>query len=330
MKTGVLLINLGTPRSSAPKDVKAYLTEFLTDPLVIDLPFLLRQFLVRGVIIPRRYKESAQLYQKIWTQDGSPLLVHTKQLKEALQISLGPDYIVEFAMRYQEHPIESVLDNFLEKRLDKIVMIPLFPQYAQATTGSIKSKILSYIKNQAYFPAYSFVSHYEDSPLMTDAYVDRLNTFDQSDYDHLMISFHGLPVRQLKKFNTGCVKEGCCNKIKSCYKAQCFKTANAIIKKSGWDPRKVSITFQSRLGKEEWMTPYTSEYAKDLLKKGNKRILVMCPSFVSDCLETLSEIKIEYSEDFIRAGGEKFDLVPSLNTHNAWVEALKELTLNGC
>ncbi len=331
MKTGVLLINLGTPKSYQPKDVKNYLTEFLLDPLVVDVPWLLRQILVRGIIIPKRYQESAKLYQKIWREEGSPLMVYGHLLKTKLEEALGSEFLVELAMRYQELKIEEQIDLLLKKNVKKIVFIPLFPQYAEATTGSIIKKIIQAIKKRPFFPPFKIVTHFETQGKMIQAYVDNINQFDLADYDHLLLSFHGLPIRHLKKIDQGCLSsQSCCERKENngCYRKQCYQTAQSIMQKIDFDPQNVSITFQSRLGKDPWIMPYTFDTAKSLLQKGKKKILVACPAFVADCIETLSEIAIEYRHDFINLGGQKFDLVPSLNDHPAWIEGLKELILS--
>jgi ferrochelatase len=331
MKTGVLLINLGTPKSYEEKDVKRYLTEFLLDPLVIDLPWLVRQVLVRGVIIPKKVKTSAKLYQSIWTDEGSPLLVYGLKVKQKLQEALGEDYLVELAMRYHDLKIEEQLEKLLQNGVKKVIFLPLFPQYAEATTGSIVQKILSTIRKKRFFPEFRIISHYEEQERMIEAYVENIQQCNFENYDHLILSFHGLPVRHLKKLSNGCYScEGCCEKqkVQGCYKSQCYKTAAAIVKKLGIAKEKVSISFQSRLGKEEWIKPYTIDLAKELLLQGKKKVLVACPAFVADCIETLSEIAVEYQEDFKHLGGEELTLVPSLNDHQTWIKGLKELVLN--
>jgi ferrochelatase len=331
MSLGVLLINLGTPRSFSEKDVKSYLTEFLLDPLVIDLPWPIRQLLVRGIIIPRRKKESAHLYERIWTQEGSPLMVHGKSLKNKLQDSLGSGFTVELAMRYQELSIEEKIDSLLKQGVKKIFFVPLFPQYAEATTGSIIKVILKAIKKRRFFPEFTIISHFETLSKMIEAYADNIRRLSVDEYDHLMLSFHGLPIRHLKKIDSRCLADhSCCQRgeVKGCYRNQCFKTAHAIIDNLKIDPQKVTVSFQSRLGKDPWIEPYTIEVAKQLLEQGKKKVLVACPAFVADCIETLSEIALEYQEEFVKMGGEKFTLVPSLNDHPIWVEGLKELVLS--
>ena len=331
MLTGVLLINLGTPKSFLPSDVKEYLLEFLLDPYVIDLPWLVRQILVRGVIVPFRYKESAHLYQKIWFEDGSPLMVYGKNLKARLQESLGDNYLVELAMRYQELRIEDQIESFLKKGVKKILFLPLFPQYAEATTGSIIKQILLSVQKRSYFPDFEVISHFETFEPMIQLFSERIQEKFAEGYDHLMLSFHGLPERHLKKMQQGCLnKSQCCDRqeVSGCYRRHCMLTARAIAEKLSLSPQDYSVTFQSRLGKDPWIQPYTLDTAKQLLGQGKKRILVACPAFVADCIETLSEIAVEYHEEFIKMGGEKLTLVPSLNDHPKWVEGLKELVLS--
>jgi ferrochelatase len=332
MKTAVLLINLGSPQSCDPKDVKKYLIEFLLDPKVIDLPWLTRQLLVRGVIVPKRYHESAKLYQSVWTKEGSPLISYAKQVKNKLQNELGDSYIVDIAMRYQQYKIEDQIENLLAQGIKKMIFVPLFPQYAEATTGSILNEITKVLKKKKFFPEFSFISHYETQEKMIQAFCENINTFDLDQYDHILFSFHGLPIRHLKKLNVGCYgMDNCCERKQAigCYKKQCQSTADAIIDRLRLSKEKTGVSFQSRLGKEVWIQPYTFEESEKLLKQGKKKILVVCPAFVADCLETLSEIGIEYREAFMALGGEKYDLVPSLNDHQTWIEALKELVLSG-
>ena len=300
MSKGFLLINLGTPSSPEPEDVKRYLTEFLLDPKVIDIPWLLRQILVRGVIIPRRYRESAKSYQKIWTEEGSPLLFHTKNLAKAVEERFGKEALVLWAMRYQNPSILSALKRMKKEGIDDITVLPLFPQYAEATTGSIIKKVGQDLKYLCYAPQIRIIPHFdvaESFGALSPPIVD---------YDHVLISFHGLPKRQLFKG------------APYCYRSQCFQTAKGIAK--ALDLKNYSICFQSRLGKEEWLKPYASDVIKELAESGVKRLLVFSPSFVSDCLETIYEIGEEYKTEFIHFGGERLDLVPSLNAHPVFVD----------
>lgn len=335
--TGVLLVNLGTPASPQIKDVRRYLIEFLTDGRVIDFNWLKRQLLVRGVIVPARCKQSAHYYQKIWTSEGSPLLVHSKNVRDSLQNHLGGDFKVELAMRYQEPSIRKGLENLLKTDLDHLIILPLFPQYASATTGSVHACVMKELSFYLHLPKLTFISQYPIYP----GYIQACSTIAQSyaveTYDHILFSFHGLPERHLIKMDAQqkCLKtKTCCQEYQKqnafCYSAQCYATANAIATQLGLEKGRYTVCFQSRLGKEPWMQPYTSAAIAELAAAGKKKLLVLSPSFVADCLETLYEIGMEYEEEFKKAGGEKLDLVRSLNDHPLWVEALRQIVLEQC
>lgn len=332
-KTGVLLVNLGTPDSPAPRDVYRYLIEFLTDSRVIDLSWLARQFLVRGLIVPSRYRQSARFYQKIWTQEGSPLKVYGYRLKNLLQHRLGDRYVVDLAMRYRTPSIQESLNRLVETDCQKLLVVPLFPQYASATTGSVHQHVMECASKWQVIPEMVFIDHYAEFPGLVRAFCAAASSYNLEDYDHMLFSFHGLPQRQLLKADRSkqcCMKSAqCCaevsDKNRGCYSAQCFATAKAIVKAFEIPLEKYSVSFQSRLGKEPWLQPYTSEVVADLAKKGKKRILVFCPSFVCDCLETIYEIGVEYAEEFRKAGGQSLDLVPGLNDHPQWIDALVDL-----
>lgn len=331
-KIGVLLVNLGTPDSPSLKDVKKYLVEFLTDPRVIDLPYLKQQFLVRGIIIPRRYKNSAASYKAIWQEGGSPLLAYGKAVVEKLNEVLPDNYSVQLAMRYQNPSITEGLQRLLEKNIDHLIILPLFPQYASATTGSIFEKVMNEIKKEESFPKMTFIRSFHDHPQMIDAFVQNGKAANWKDYDHILFSFHGLPERQLIKADrSGCCRKtkDCCEKYteknKGCYGAQSYGTAHAIIAKLGIPKDRYTICFQSRLGSDPWMQPYVSDVIKDLAGKKCKKILAFCPSFVCDCLETLYEFEEEYRTEFQHLGGETLDLVPGLNESSLWIDALKSM-----
>lgn len=332
-KTGVLLVNLGTPDSPAPGDVYRYLIEFLTDKRVIDSPWLTRQLLVRGLIVPRRYRQSAKSYQAIWTPEGSPLKVHGFRIKKLLQQQLGDHYVTELAMRYRNPSIKDSLDRLVEQNCQKIIVLPLFPQYASATTGSVHENVMEIVSKWQNIPEIVLIDHYATHPAVINAFCASSSPFDMNHYDHVLFSFHGLPQRQLKKADRSkqcCMQsKNCCEMIspknQECYSAQCYGTANGIINQLGLSPDNYSISFQSRLGKEPWLQPYTSEVITSLAKQGKKRMLVFCPSFVCDCLETIHEIGVEYAEEFIHAGGESLQLVPGLNDHPEWINALVDL-----
>lgn len=331
-KTGILLINLGTPDSPLAKDVRVYLTEFLTDGRVIDLPWLWRQFLVRGLIIPKRYKQSAASYQKIWTEAGSPLLYHSQQLKEKLQAALGEPYAVEIAMRYRHPSIKEAIRHLLSQPLSHLIILPLFPQYASATTGSVKQKTMEILKDFHVIPRVSFINNFFDHPSYIKAVASRSLDFDLNKYQHILFSYHGLPQRQIKKGSSPnhCLKsKNCCEEIGShnyhCYAAQCFATTKQIALQLNLKKESYSVCFQSRLGKEAWLQPYASETIHHLAMRGIKNILVFSPSFVCDCLETIYEINCEYALEFKKAGGQNLDLVPSLNSDPLWIKALVDI-----
>lgn len=337
-KTGLLLVNLGTPRSPKPRDVYRYLIEFLTDERVMDMPWLKRQLLVRGLIVPMRYRQSAHAYQQIWTDQGSPLMVFGKQVKEKLQQILGGKFCVELAMRYQEPSIQKGLDSLMAAEIDHLVVLPLFPHYASATTGSVHQKVQELLSRYRVIPKVTLIDHYATHPKLISAFCEVAKPYHPEKYDHILFSFHGLPERHLRDADTSgqcLVKSDCCQSLcrrnRNCYSAQCHATARAIVK--GLDlPAGYShtICFQSRLGKDPWIQPYTSASIAELAKQGKKRILVFCPAFVCDCLETIYEIGVEYAEEFKHAGGERLDLVPGLNAHPSWIEALRALVYDNC
>jgi ferrochelatase len=329
-KTAVILANLGTPKSPRVKDVWRYLVEFLTDPRVIDLPWLRRQLLVRSAIVPRRCLNSAKSYQAIWTDEGSPLLVHGINLKNRLQEALGDKFVVELGMRYQEPSLASALNSVLSFPLKQMILLPLFPQYASATTGSVHEEFMRLLSRELTIPKLTFIANYADHPALIQAFLAAASRYDLNSYDHILFSFHGLPKEQLKRCDrTGrCLSSSnCCQNVKSCYAAQCHKTAAALIKELQIPENKLTICFQSRLGKAPWIAPYASDVIAERARRGEKKILVFCPSFVSDCLDTLYEIGVEYQHLFRLHGGETLELVEGLNSSAAWVDALKTIVL---
>lgn len=335
--TAVLLVNLGTPDSPKPKDVYRYLIEFLTDARVIDIPWLQRQLLVRALIVPLRYRQSAKSYQKIWSAEGSPLYVYGKKVKNALQNILGEDFLVGLAMRYQNPSIEHVLNKLLNKGIKHLIVLPLFPQYASASTGSVYQKLMDILKHKNTYPKITFIDSFADHEALIDAFCHVARKKPLNEYDHFLFSFHGLPQRQILKsdrFNHCLKNQNCCQTAclenTDCYSAQCHLTYQAIVKKLQLDPEKTSIAFQSRLGKEPWIEPFTPKVIEKLAKDNKKNVLVFCPSFVCDCLETLFEIGEEYAVEFKKCGGERLDLVQGLNDEPLWIEALKKIVLENC
>lgn len=330
---GVLLVNLGTPDSPQPRDVRRYLNEFLTDARVIDVPWAWRQLLVRGWIVPRRYRTSAGLYRNIWTDKGSPLLLHTQAATQALQDSLGKDYNVQYGMRYGKPSIGEALKRFEEAELTSLTIVPLFPQYASATTGSVHARVMEYLTNWQSIPKTRFIHAYPTHSLMIEAFAKQLESAPLDADEHLLVSFHGVPERHLRKAdcNQHCLKANACCESQappSCYRAQCMATAQALVNRLKLTPQRYSISFQSRLGKDPWTKPYTDETLKRLAEQGIKRIAVMAPAFTADCLETLDEIGREYAEFFHECGGKSLRLIPSLNSHPTWISALRDLVLD--
>ncbi len=332
-KKGVLIVNLGTPRSHRPLDVFRYLNEFLTDPRVIDIPWFKRQLLVRGVIVPSRYRQSAEQYRHVWTEKGSPLLFHGQTVQEKLQHVLGPDFKVVLAMRYQFPSIPEALEKLKQEEVDEIVILPLFPQYASATTGSVHQKIMQVLQNWQVIPKLVFINHFFDHPLFIEAFCNRAQQYSLSSYDHVVFSFHGLPERQIRKADPSgkCLSAQCCQEScqrhRFCYKAQCYATAHAIARRLSITSKDYTVCFQSRLGKEPWIQPYLSDVLDQCARQGYKKLLVFSPSFVCDCLETTCEITYEYGSKFKEMGGEELQLVEGLNSHPAWIEALRSLVL---
>jgi ferrochelatase len=335
LKTGIMLVNLGTPDSPSTSDVRKYLLEFLLDKRVIDIPWLGRQLLVRGIIGPFRAPKSAKTYKAIWRPEGSPLLHYSRELSRLLQERLGDDYLVSLAMRYGNPSIESSWTALRQYPLKRLIVVPLFPQYASATTGSVMEKVMEVVGKDLSLPEILFIRDYHDLDSMLEVYAKNARNLNPEHYDHVLFSFHGLPVRQLIKsdLNQHCQqKPNCCENFgphnQHCYGAQCTRTAHLIAEKLHLTNDQYSICYQSRLGKTPWIQPYTSDVIEHLAKKGAKRILVLCPAFVSDCLETIFEIGEEYQEEFQHLGGEQVTLVPSLNDDPDWVNALAELVIN--
>jgi ferrochelatase len=334
MKIGVLLVNLGTPDGPERGAVYRYLKQFLTDRRVIDIPWLPRNLLVRGIIAPFRSGSSAKLYQRLWTDKGSPIKYHGFRLQKGVQENLGDQYIVELAMRYQNPSIEKAAKKLLfEDKVDRIIVMPLFPQYASASTGSVHDEVMRLFRNWDVIPDMTFINSYPTEPGMIDVFVKNAEQFDLQKYDHILFSFHGLPQRQMRKGDISkchCLKvDKCCEQVsennKYCYSAQCHKTAFAIADKLNLHRSQFTICFQSRLGKDPWVQPYTTDVIEHQQKKGAKSLLVFSPAFVADCLETTIEIGFEYKEEFEEKGGEHLDLVPSLNDNPAWIKVVADM-----
>lgn len=333
-KTGVLLINLGTPDSPSVGDVRKYLFEFLNDPRVIDIPAALRFFLVNFIIVPFRAPKSAKIYKELWTKDGSPILLYGESVKEKLQKELGDDFKVELAMRYQNPSLDDVLEKMEKVQYEKIIIIPLFPQYASASTGSAIDKAMKIISRWWVIPEIKIISQFHDNEGYLNTIVERAKKYNVDDYDHVLFSYHGLPVRQVDKvYEDGrlCSEHHCEDEINEenlyCYKAECYNTTRLLAEKLNIPKENYTVCFQSRLDKK-WLEPFSDKIVIEQAKKGAKRLLAFSPAFVADCLETTVEIGIEYQKLFEENGGEKVQLVESLNDHPLWIETLKKMVLD--
>lgn len=338
-KQGVLLVNLGTPDAPETGPVRRYLRQFLSDPRVLDISPLGRFLLLNLIILPRRPKESAEAYRSIWTKEGSPILIHGRELTRLTQEELDREspgrFLVKLGMRYGEPSIERVLAEFAAEGVDRIRVLPLFPQYASATVGSAMEEVYRVANKYWNMPTIEALPPFYDHPgyLESFAVVTR-ESVKLADYQYYLFSFHGLPERQIKKGESPgenrCLTEAnCCSSIsarnRNCYRAQCFATARGIAQRLNLEPEQWSVSFQSRLGREPWIQPYTDEVMKELPKKGIKSLVALSPAFVADCLETLEELGIRGEEDFFGAGGEKYKMIPSLNTHPDWVDTVVSL-----
>lgn len=333
-KIGVLLVNLGTPDSTKVGDVRKYLRQFLMDGRVIDIPFIARFALVNLIIAPFRSFKSAAEYRKVWTDRGSPLLYHSQDVVELLRKDFDPEiFQIELGMRYQSPSMKSALDKMYNPALKHLIVIPLFPQYASATTGSVHQEVMKIVSKWQLIPKVSLVDTYAENPKMIETYATIGRKYmDKEKYDHVLFSYHGLPERQLKKADKGCkCNADCCGTFEDrnrlCYRAQCYQTSRKLAAALGLSEDQYSVSFQSRLGRDPWLQPYTEDTVKELAKSGVKKLLTFSPSFVADCLETTVEINEEYGEEFVEMGGEKLQLADSLNSHPMWVDTLKDMIL---
>lgn len=330
MSKGILLVNLGSPNSPSVPDVRRYLNEFLMDGRVIDVPWLMRRFIV-GMILINRPKESAHAYQKIWTKEGSPLVVTSRNVQGKLQQRVQVP--VELAMRYQEPSIAGAVRKLAGRGVDELLLIPLFPHYAMSSFETAVERVKEAARSIAPKMRIEVQPPFFKDPDYIAALVASAREILTRDYDYLLFSYHGLPERHMRKSDpTGChclTKENCCEVASpahaTCYRAQCFQTTAEFVQRAGVPREKYSVSFQSRLGKDPWLKPYTDFELERLAKQGVKKLLVICPAFVADCLETIEEIGIRGRETFLRAGGKEFALIPCMNEHSLWIEALEKM-----
>jgi len=322
-------MNLGSPDSTSNRDVHTYLTEFLMDKRVIDYPWLFRKILVQGLIVPFRTAKSAEAYKTIWTKEGSPLIVITRQLQAALQPLVAEP--VEIAMRYGNPSMEDAFQSLLKKlpQLEVVIAIPLYPHYAMASYETAVEYAQEIHRRKKYSFRLNFIRPFYAEPHYLKALSENIRPFLQQDYDHILFSYHGVPGRHIRKSDpTGnhCLQTPTCCETASpahatCYRHQCFTTTREIVRLLGISEGKYSNSFQSRLGKG-WLEPFTDIRLEEMPKEGIKKLLILCPAFVSDCLETLEEIAIRGRETFLGAGGEEYTMIPCLNDGSLWAETL--------
>src|SRR5665647_446502 len=329
IKKGILLMNLGSPDSTKVPDVRKYLNEFLMDERVIDIPWLLRALLVRGIIVPFRAPKSAEAYKTIWTDEGSPLIVNTIHLQKALQQEIEEP--VEIAMRYGNPTPEAAFDALLKINplMEEVIILPLYPHYAMSSyeTGVEYAKEIH--KKKKYPFKLNFIDPFYRDVDYLKALSESIRPFLNVPYNHVLFSYHGIPERHIRKSDvTGChcLKiENCCEvdspAHSHCYRHQIITTTKLVVEQLQIPSNKYSISFQSRLGKG-WLTPFTDIRLKEMPGEGIKNLLIVCPAFVSDCLETLEEIAMRGKEIFLEAGGESFTMIPCLNNHPLWIKAV--------
>lgn len=327
-KTAVLLLNIGTPDAPEVPAVRKYLSEFLNDKRVIGGPWLFRKILVNLIIVPFRAPKSTRLYRKLWTPTGSPLLVNGKLLEEKVQQKLGERYVVRLAMNYGKPSVKQVIREIMDAGVERVIAFPLYPQYASSTTGSSVAKVMQFLSENLHMPAITTVLQYFDDPLYIRAMKVRLAAYDLATYDHILFSFHGLPLSQVVAAHHGrnCREHHCTTENNDanrfCYQAACYATARNLMRELNIGKDKATVCFQSRLTRN-WLEPFTDQTIRELAARGAKRLLVIYPSFTADCLETIVEIGHEYRELFLSLGGTTFDLAESLNDSEEWVEAIR-------
>jgi len=327
MKRALLIVNLGTPNKPTYFSVFKYLRQFLMDRRVININPILRFFLVNLIICPTRSFSSTKIYKKVWNKEtGSPLLHNTKKLTQKIQSKL-PEYTVEYAMRYQNPSIENVLNKLLIQNPDEIIILPLFPHYAAATTGSVYEEVSRILSKKWVVPKIKFINQFYDNDKFIDAWVEKARKFNINSYDKIIFSYHGIPNSHVDNVyeNSVCNDHDCEKKItednKFCYKATTYETTKLIASRLNINPENYLVTYQSRLT-NKWLSPFTDEVLQSMANEGNKNVLVFSPSFTADCLETIIEIGDEYNELFISSGGQKLDYVESLNYSDLWSDAI--------
>lgn len=336
--TAILLINLGSPESPDTKHLKPYLQEFLMDERVIDVPLWWRTILVKGIIVPFRSPKSAAKYKSIWTKEGSPLVTHTKRQAELLQQRMeAPVY---YSMRYGKPSASEVLQQIHNESplINEIVVLPLYPHYAMSSYETAVEQVKQLHREAGYKSILNIIPPFYDHPSYIHALSESVRPYLANDFDHILFSYHGIPERHVKK--TDCTEmhclqaHDCCNMASAahdfCYRHQIITTTNKVAEELGLAKQQFSFSFQSRLGRDAWLKPYTVEQLKNFPATGIKKLLIVCPAFVSDCLETLEEIAMEGKKDFLGHGGESFIMIPALNENDLWIDCMEELIDEQC
>lgn len=328
--TGILLMNLGSPDSTSVKDLKRYLNEFLMDEKVMDYPWLLRTLLVKGIIVPFRARRSAAAYQSIWWKEGSPLIVLTERLQKALEPRFeGP---VAIAMRCGNPNPAAAFDQLLQKApgLEEVILLPLYAHYAMSSYETAVTYARQIHRQKKYPFRLTTVGPYYNNPDYIHALAESIKPYLQQEFDHLLFSYHGVPERHIRKgdiTHAHCLASEDCCQVDSpahayCYRHQVITTTELVVKELGLPKEKYGLSFQSRLGRDEWLKPYTAARLNELPGEGKKKLLVACPAFTLDCLETLEEIADQGKHGFMAAGGESFTMIPCLNTQPVWIDTI--------
>lgn len=329
MKKCVLLVNVGTPDKADKKSIGKYLHQFLGDARVLTVNVFARKLLVNLIIVPFRSPKSAKLYQRIWTAEGSPLMVNSQKLRNKLQNRLGNEFTVHTLMRYGNPNLQDFIKTFDDKIHSELIVVPMFPQYASSTVGTILESIFKHLSEKIFIPKIRTIQNFYNKDFFINSFVENIHQFDIEKYDRVLFSFHGLPDSHTEAAHKGetCEKYQCEKGINSenrnCYRAQAYETARLIAQKLSLKPEKITVCFQSRFS-DKWLSPFTDKVLIDSAKSGEKRILVISPAFTADCLETIFEIGIEYKELFEHHGGKQLDLVPSLNDSDLWANGLAD------
>ncbi len=333
-RRGVLLVNLGSPDSPSIEDVRKYLKELLMDERVLDIPYFFRKLIVFGFILPFRSKKSAEAYQQIWWQEGSPLIVISRKIEKLLQDKI--EFPVALGMRYGNPSIYSAILKLINEKVDEILLIPLFPHYAMSTYESVLEKTKEVLSKINFNIRLKLMPPFYNHPAYLEALVSNAQYYLSWNFDYLLFSYHGIPIRHIRKTDpTGnhCLKvRKCCTTPspahQTCYRHQVLITTGTLAKMLRLPREKYSVSFQSRLGSDSWLKPYTNEEIVRLAQSGVKRLLVMCPAFITDCIETLEEIGIRSRALFLENGGEEMRIIACLNDHPDWIAALKEFVLS--